>query len=81
MNKYKSQLLQSWENSKAFEGDFKNQMALKQLTTNKVAIAMNLKQRGSRRLKMKRKKKLAFKELAAISKAMVEGDSKMKPRA
>jgi hypothetical protein len=43
MNKYKSQLLQSWENSKAFEGDFKNQMALKQLTTNKVAIAMEFK--------------------------------------
>jgi hypothetical protein len=43
MNKYKSQLLESWENSKAFEGDLKNQMALKQLTTNKVVITMEFK--------------------------------------
>jgi len=43
MNKYKSKLFESWENSKAFKGDLKNQMALKQLTTNKVAIAMELK--------------------------------------
>jgi len=43
MNESKSQLLEPWENSKAFEGDFKNQMALKQLTTNKVAIAMEFK--------------------------------------
>lgn len=81
MNESKSQLLEPWENSKAFEGDFKNQMALKQLTTNKVAIAMEFKAKRKQKTKNEKEKKLAFKELAAISKAMVEGDSKMKPRA
>ncbi len=43
MNKYKSKLLESWENFKAFEGDFKNQMALKQPTSKEVVVAMEFK--------------------------------------
>jgi hypothetical protein len=42
-NKYQSKLFESWKNFKVFEGDFKNQMALKQPASNKVAVAMEFK--------------------------------------
>jgi hypothetical protein len=48
-------------------------MALKQPTSNKALVAMELKANRKYKTKKEKEKKLTFKELAAISKAMVEG--------
>jgi hypothetical protein len=53
-NKYKSKFLESWENFKAFEGDFKNQIALKQPTSNEAVVAMEHK--ANRKYKTKKEK-------------------------
>ncbi len=53
-NKYQSKLLESWENFKAFEGNFKNQMTLKQPTSNEAVVAMELK--ANRKYKTKKEK-------------------------